>query len=214
MRIETRAVLFDSDGVLIDSHHHVVKAWKQLANEFGLDFDALIRELVGVPAAATLGRHLPPEVATRAVARLEDLEIELAATVDAIPGAVRLLDQLPAGSWTIVTSASRRLAEARWRGAGIPFPPRVITADDVTTGKPNPEPYQAAARMLGEDPGGCVVFEDSAAGGIAGETAGTSVIAVGDQPWSTQPVARVNTLVDVTAKQDGPQLMLVINQSG
>lgn len=214
MRIQTRAVLFDSDGVLIDSHHHVVAAWKQLAAEFALDFDVLIGELVGVPSADTFGRHLPPEQANRAVERLEDVEVAMATTIEPMPGALRFLDQLPAGSWTIVTSASRRLAEARWRGAGIPIPPNFVTADDVAAGKPNPDPYQVGAHMLGVDPGQCVVFEDSAPGGIAGATAGATVVAVGDQPWSTHPIARVDALHQVTAQPGGPPITLIFDQVG
>jgi sugar-phosphatase len=211
MRITTSAVMFDSDGVLIDSHAHVAVAWRQVAAEFDLDFDVLIKELAGVPSEATFSRHLPAAEVTRAVRRLEDLEVDLADSSKALPGALRLLEQLPADSWTIVTSGSRRLAEARWRGAGIPIPPRVVTADDVTAGKPNPEPYQTAAHMLGVDPRHSVVFEDSAAGGKAGELAGATVIAVGNQPWSTQPVARVETLTEVNAQPGGPPITLVVD---
>jgi len=212
MRITAAALLFDSDGVLLDSHRHVAAAWQQLADEFGLDFDILIKELVGVPAATTLGRHLPRAIAGRAVGRLEDLEVELATTVQPLPGAVRLLSRLPAGKWTIVTSASRRLAEARWRSAGIPFPSHVVTADDVAAGKPSPEPFQEAAALLGVQPGNCVVFEDSAAGGVAAEAAGAIAIAVGNQSWETDPAARIGTLAEVGVRQSGSEITLILRE--
>jgi sugar-phosphatase len=210
MQIMASALLFDSDGVLIDSHRHVVAAWQQLAEEFDLDFDTLIKELVGVPAAETLGRYLPDTAASRAVSRLEDLEVELAESVQPIPGAIRLLEQIPAGRWTIVTSASRRLAEARWQSAGIPIPSHVVTADDVIAGKPDPEPYEAAAAILGAEPKDCVVFEDSSAGGVAAEAAGATVIAVGDQPWKANPAVRIDTLSEVTVEKNGSKLTLLL----
>lgn len=210
MRITTSALLFDSDGVLIDSHSDVVAAWQQLAEEFDLDFDILINELVGVPAATTLSNHLPQASAQRAVERLEDLEVELAATARPLPGALRLLSELPEGRWAIVTSASRRLAEARWLSAGIPIPASFVTADDVVSGKPNPAPFLAASRMLGTQPGHCVVFEDSAAGGAAAEAAGATAVAVGDQPWATEPAARIPTLAAVTVEQGASALTVIL----
>jgi sugar-phosphatase len=210
MQIEARAVLFDSDGVLIDSHRQVAAAWRRLADEFDLDYDVLVTELFGVRAEDTLAKHLHDGVLERAIDRLEDIEVGLASTVQVLPGALDLLDQLPAGSWTIVTSGSTRLAEARWRGAGIPTPPRVITADSVTAGKPDPEPYLVAAELLGVDPGQAVVFEDSSAGGEAGRAAGAAVVAVGDQPWSSTPTARIEDLsqVSVTGRSSGFTLQI------
>ncbi len=199
MRIEAAALLFDSDGVLIDSHYLVNAAWRQLAEEFGLDFDVLSGQFTGVRAEDTLRHHLPDDSLQRAVDRLEDIEVDMAAACTPLEGAIELLDRLPDGVWTIVTSGSTRLAEARWRGAGIPVPPKVITADDVAAGKPDPEPYLRAAALLGLDPAESVVFEDSSPGGEAGKAAGATVIAVGDQPWSSTPAARVADLSHVTA---------------
>ena len=203
MLIEAEAVLFDNDGVLVDSHHETEEAWRQLAREFDLDITPLLVELVGVRAVDTLGRHLPPDQLGPAVDRLEDLEVELAPDTRPLTGAIELLDQLPAGSWTIVTSATRRLAEARWRGAGIPIPDHPVTAEDVTRGKPDPEPFLAGARRLGVDPTRCVVFEDSPSGGAAGSAAGAVVVAVGDQRWAREPAVRVADLTQV-AGSSGP----------
>ena len=97
VKLQADAILFDNDGVLVDSHEQVVLAWRQLATEFGLDYDMLVGELVGARAVDTLGRYLSPSAAARAVARLEDLEVELAASVRPMAGALDLIGRLPAG---------------------------------------------------------------------------------------------------------------------
>jgi sugar-phosphatase len=193
-------LLFDSDGVLVDSHDQVDVAWRTLADEYGIDFDRLAHEFVGVPASETLARHVDQRSLRRAADRLEDLEVATAEGTAPVVGARELLASLPPDRWTIVTSATRRLAIARWRGAGIPVPAGVVTADDVTRGKPAPDPYLAGAAALGLPPGRCLVFEDSAAGGDAAVGAGCAVVAVGDQPWRVEPFARVPHLGAVRAE--------------
>lgn len=192
--VDVDAVLFDSDGVLVDSHAQVDVAWRALAGEFGLDFDLLAEQLVGVPARQTLARHLSGDRLDAAVDRLEQLEVATAGSTVAIAGARALLANLPTGRWGIVTSASRRLGEARWRGAGLVVPDHTVTADDVACGKPAPDPYLAAAALLGADPSRCLVFEDSAAGGDAATAAEIPVVAVGCQPWRVRPIARIRDL--------------------
>jgi sugar-phosphatase len=214
VNLEADALLFDNDGVLVDSHQQVELAWRQLAGEFGLDFGMVAGELAGVRAADTLRRYLPPTDAARAVARLEDLEVELAATVRPLPGAIELLTGLPSRRWTIVTSASLRLAMARWSAAALPLPDRPITADDVVRGKPDPEPFLSAAHHLGVDPHSCLTFEDSSSGGAAAHAAGTRVVAVGSQPWITQPEARIQDLTQVTASYNGLGDTLNIHLAG
>ena len=112
-------------------------------------------------------------------------------------GAHDLLDALPPDRWTIVTSATRRLGEARWRGAGLTLPRRTVTFDDVQLGKPHPEPFLAGADVLGVPASACVVFEDSPAGGDGATAAGARVVAVGDQAWRVEPVARIADLRSV-----------------
>ncbi len=208
VKITCSGILFDSDGVLVDSHAQVVEAWSQLAFEFDLDIDELLTTLVGVRAHDTLGRFLPPVRLASAVARLEDLEVDLATATAALRGAPELLDALPPGSWTIVTSASRRLGEARWRGAGLPVPARVVTADDVSLCKPHPEPFVLGAEFLGLSGAQCVVFEDSAPGGVAARAAGASVVAVGNQTWPEPPSARIADLHGVVVRSQGDALEL------
>lgn len=198
MRFDVDAVLFDNDGVLVDSYHLVEAAWRELAEEFDLRIDVLLGELAGVRAIDTLARHLDRDRAQSAVARLEDIEVDLAAQTQVMAGARELIGRLPGGSWAIVTSASRRLAAARWRGAGLTTPDVTVTADDVESGKPHPEAFLTAVERLGVTSDRCIVFEDSASGGLAARAAGLTPIAVGDQSWPFAPVARINDLTSVS----------------
>jgi sugar-phosphatase len=213
VRLEIEAILFDNDGVLIDSRGKVEAAWVQLAREFDLPVDRLLSELAGVRASDTLGRYLGPDLLERAVSRLEDIEVSLAADTRSMAGARELIEQLPTGSWTIVTLASRRLANARWNGAGLAVPEIVVTAEDVVAGKPNPEPFQKAAALLGSVPDRCIAFEDSPSGALAARAAGVPVIAVGDQTWPVDPLVRIPDLtsVAISSASPGPGLELVID---
>jgi sugar-phosphatase len=215
VEITVAGVLFDSDGVLVDSHRQVELAWRTLCGEFGLDDARLATELVGVPARQTLARHLDGDALERAVVRLEELEVETAEPTDPIAGAHALLAALPADRWAIVTSATRRLGEARWRGAGLPLPRWTVTYDDVRLGKPHPEPFLTGAASLGVTAADCVVFEDSASGADAAVAAGARVVAVGSQPWRVEPVARIAALTAVTVvaeTTDGVTLALAGHQ--
>lgn len=214
MRVEVDGVLFDNDGVLVDSHAHVDQAWGQIAREFDLDATTLVAELSGVRAIDTLERHLEGERLAAAVERLEQLEVLLAADVRALPGAAELCASLPTGSWTIVTSASRRLARARWVAAGIPEPSRTVTAADVERGKPHPEPYLTAASALGLDATRCVVFEDSPSGAESARAAGAATIAVGSVPWAFEPLARIDDLTSVAAVIGSRSIVLTIEEPG
>jgi sugar-phosphatase len=198
MQIDAAAILFDSDGVLVDSHDLVEAAWRRLADEFDLQVDVLLGELAGVRAADTLGRYLDRGQVRAAVGRLEDIEVDLASQTQVKAGAGELTVRLPGTAWAIVTSASRRLAEARWSAAGLTIPAVTVTADDVERGKPDPEPFLSAAHLLGVSPGRCVVFEDSASGGVAAQIAGAIPIAVGRQVWPFAPAARILDLASVT----------------
>ncbi len=214
MKRSAAAVLFDNDGVLVDSHEQVVACWTRVADEFGLDIDVLLEQLVGVRAVDTLARHLPAERVEAAAGRLEQLEIELADRTRPLRGAIDLTRSLLGGPWTIVTSGSRSLAEARWTGAGIPIPQVSVTADDVTQGKPDPEPFLAGARLLAVEPASCIAFEDSASGGESARAAGMTVIAVGRQPWPFDPFARVDDLAAVRTNAVGSMIELELEPTG
>lgn len=174
--ISCQAVLFDLDGVLIDSTPAVSRVWHLWALEHGLDPEAVVRMAHGRPSRSTIRELLPDsdiEAEDREVERREMEDIE---GVVLLPGAQRLLNSLPLERWTIATSCTRPLAEVRLRAAGLPIPNNMITSSDVIIGKPHPEPYQKAATILGFSPSDCIVVEDAPAGVRAGKAAGARVI--------------------------------------
>ncbi|MER6835850.1 HAD family hydrolase [Streptomyces cellulosae] len=180
MTIHARALLFDNDGTLVSSLDSVNRCWTRWAVEYGLTAEDFARiELHGRPAAEMAADLLPAHVVPQAVARIEDLEVEDVTDggVSLLPGTKEFLAALPAERWAVVTSAARRLAEARLGAAGI-LPKTLVAADDITRGKPDPEPYLLAARLLGVDPADCVVFEDAPAGLQAGRAAGMTTVAL------------------------------------
>jgi sugar-phosphatase len=180
MTIHAQALLFDNDGTLVSSLASVDRCWTRWAAEYGITAEEFARvELHGRPAAEIAADLLPAEVVPEAVARIEDLEVEDVPNggVHLLPGTRAFLDSLPAERWAVVTSATRRLAEARLDAVNI-LPKTLVAADDITRGKPDPEPYLLAARTLGVDPAHCVVFEDAPAGLAAGRAAGMATVAL------------------------------------
>jgi sugar-phosphatase len=175
--IQCSAMLFDLDGVLIDSTPAVTRVWRQWAVEHGFDPDKVVHIAHGRPSRTTIRELLPDADVAHEDREVERREIADLDGVVLLPGAGQLLNSLPAGRWTIATSCTRRLAEVRLRAAGLPIPDSIITASDVKTGKPDPEPYLKAAAKLGFRPSDCVVVEDAASGVRAGKAAGTRVIA-------------------------------------
>ncbi len=174
--IEARAVLFDCDGVLVDSATSVERAWRRWAAERGLDGDAIVAVAHGRRTEDTMRElGLSGDLGAE-VEHLEGYEIADAASVHAFPAAAALLPELPPGSWAVVTSGTRALATSRLTAAGLPLPPVLVTADDVAAGKPDPEGYLEAAQRLGRAPAECVVLEDAPAGVQAALAAGMRVV--------------------------------------
>ena len=176
--IQCRGVLFDLDGVLVDSTPAVARVWTIWANKHGFDPQETVRKAHGRPGLATIRELLPNADHAAENAIVEGMEIEDVEDVVALPGAAELLRALPAEKWTVVTSCTRRLALVRLRAAGLPIPAKLVTSNDITNGKPHPEPFLQGAKLLGFAPAQCVVFEDAPAGIRAGKAAGTRVIAL------------------------------------
>ncbi|MBZ6103731.1 HAD family hydrolase [Streptomyces olivaceus] len=180
MKLHAQALLFDNDGTLVSSLASVQRCWTRWAGEYGITAEQFGRvELHGRPAAEIAADLLPAALVPQAVARIEQLEVEDVPNggVHLLPGTRDFLDALPADRWAVVTSATRRLAEARLDAVGI-LPKTLVAADDITRGKPDPEPYLLGARALGVDPAACVVFEDAPAGLQAGRAAGMRTVAL------------------------------------
>jgi sugar-phosphatase len=172
------AMLFDLDGVLIDSTPAVARVWTQWAIRHGFEPEKTVREAHGRPSIESI-RELLPDADHEAENReVERQEIEDTGGVVPLPGALDLLTSLPPNRWAIVTSCTRPLAEVRIRTAGLPVPPIIITSSDITNGKPHPEPYLKGAHTLGFPPAECVVIEDVTAGIRSGKAADARVIAL------------------------------------
>ena len=170
------AVLFDLDGVLVDSTPAVERVWRSWSQEHGLDPDYVMQWAHGRRSIETIRRVAPSMEAAKENLKVERREIEDLEGVRAIDGAAELLASIPPGHWTIVTSATRELAQARMGYVDLPLPKDAITAELVGLGRPHPEPYLKGAALLGFPPGECLVIEDTAAGITAGKAAGMQVI--------------------------------------
>jgi sugar-phosphatase len=175
--ITCSALLFDLDGVLIDSTPAVIRVWTRWAIGRGFDPEEVVRNANGRPSTATIREYLPHADLEAENREVERGEIEDLDGVVTLPGVRELLSALPADRWAIVTSCTRQLAEVRLRAAGLAIPERLVTYDDVKNGKPDPEPYLKGAALLGAPAGDCLVVEDAPAGILAGKAAGARVIA-------------------------------------
>jgi mannitol-1-/sugar-/sorbitol-6-phosphatase len=182
MVVDVDAILLDMDGTLVSSDAAVERAWTSWAAEQGLDPAAVLAIAHGQPTERTIGRMLPelsPEGVAEAAARLLALECDDLADIAPTEGVDRLVAVLErrALPWAVFTTARRRLAQVRLEAAGIE-PPVLVTADDVTASKPDPEGYLRAARSLGVAPSRCLVVEDTEAGLAAGRAAGAMTAAL------------------------------------
>ncbi|HYU48743.1 MAG TPA: HAD-IA family hydrolase [Candidatus Limnocylindria bacterium] len=170
------AVVFDSDGVLVDSDASVIRAWTAWAVERGLDPVHTLSLVHGRPAGETVAMLVSAPDVAAAVADIHLRELQDASTIRAIPGAAALLAELPAGRWAVVTSATTALARARLAAAGLPKPSVLVSADEVRRGKPDPEGYATALRLLSVPPDRAIVLEDAATGIAAARAAGVELV--------------------------------------
>jgi len=178
MKIQCRGVLFDLDGVLVDSTPAVTRVWAKWAAKHGFVAEDVVRQAHGRPSIATIRDLLPHADHDAENREVERGEIEDVEGVIPLPGALELLQTLPQDRWAIATSCTRRLAEVRIRAAGLPLPKHLITSTDVQHGKPDPEPYLKAAKILGLAPADCMVVEDAPAGIRSGKGSGARVFAL------------------------------------
>jgi sugar-phosphatase len=176
IRISCSALLFDMDGVLIDSTPAVARVWTSFALRHGFNPAEVVHRAHGRPSIITVREYLP-----NADHLAENQEIERGEIVDLdgivpLPGALELLRALPRGRWAIVTSCTRRLAGVRLKTSGLPQPEVFVTSNDIANGKPAPDPYLKGAQLLGFAARECVVVEDAPAGVRSGKAAGARVI--------------------------------------
>ena len=202
MILSAKAILFDMDGVLMDSTPSVERVWRAWANMHGFDPERVAGRAHGRRSIETIRAVAPEMDAEKENIVVEQMEIDDKEGVTALPGAVKLLAHLPPDQFAIVTSATRPLAVARLGYASIPVPRHMVTANDVVHGKPSPEPFLKGAALLGFAPADCLVFEDSPAGISSARSAGMKAIALqttypADQLQSAHAIIR--SLADVKA---------------
>lgn len=179
LKLNCRALLFDMDGVLINSTPAAARVWKRWASERGFDPKQVVSMMAqGRPSITTIRELLPNGDHLGESREVERREMEDLAGVAAFPGARQVLSRLPTQLWALVTSSTKLLAEVRLRAAGLPVPKFQVTGSDVVNGKPHPEPFLKAAALLGFPSEQCIVVEDTPAGIQAGKAAGARVLAL------------------------------------
>jgi sugar-phosphatase len=165
------------DGILISSIGSVERSWTKWAKMRDVDPVEALKMTHGRRAIETIAKLRPDLDSKIELNVIEEIEMADNDELAVLPGVLDLLAALPLNRWTVVTSATERLARVRLAQGGIPVPPRLVTADSVSRGKPDPAPYLAGAALLGFAPQECVVFEDAETGVKAGRAAGCTVVA-------------------------------------
>ncbi|KAL1919940.1 uncharacterized protein VTP21DRAFT_1872 [Calcarisporiella thermophila] len=176
--LQSRALLFDLDGTLIDTKSAVERCWTEWAVEHGIAPSEVFAIMHGRRSMDIIEYYFPGKGTVEAAIELERRVCKDVDGVVALPGVKSILEQLPEGRWAVVTSGTEYHARTRLQQMGLPVPNVLVSADKVTNGKPHPEPYLQAARQLGVDPKDCIVFEDAPAGIKSGKAAGMLTIAV------------------------------------
>jgi sugar-phosphatase len=172
------AILFDLDGVLVDSTRSVARQWRLWAEENNIDPEKVLEIAHGrrtIEVVRILAPHLNPEAETSKIEKREADDIE---GVAVMPGAADLLKSIPEASWCVVTSGTRYLATSRLRFFHLPIPRVLVAADDVEKGKPDPEPYLKGAELLKVKPADCLVIEDAPNGIRSAHAGGMKAIAL------------------------------------
>lgn len=209
------------DGVLVDSTPAVARVWAAWAKRRQLDPETIVKMAHGRPSIATIKELLPKADHAAEDREVERLEIADIDDVVALPGARHLLEALPAGRFAVVTSATRPLAEVRLRAAGFSVvPEQMITANDITHGKPDPEPYRKGAERLKLSTADCIVVEDAPAGIRSGKAAGSRVIALrttapDDELWKAGADWIVDSCAAIIAAPEptGDRIVLVLGEA-
>lgn len=190
--MQANALLFDLDGVLVDSGECVRRVCTSWAIARGLDPELVLRTGHGRRVQDTVRAVAPHLDLDAEVAILVGMEAHATDGLYPVPGAAALVASIPPDNWAIVTSGARPVATLRLRHLGLPIPRTLVTADDVEHGKPHPEGYLAAARALGFAPETCVVVEDAPPGIDAARAAGMRSVGIaGTYPASSLTSATV-----------------------
>ena len=178
MALSCKAILFDFDGVLIDSEPVYERHWEEWATAHGASVEHILSIHHGLPVVKTIGTVAPHLDAEQEAARFVEIcksDVEGALSHEGVPN---LLERLPASRWAIATSSYRSIVNNQMTYLSLPFPRVLVTIEDVVNGKPAPDPYLQAAAKLGFSPEECLVIEDSPTGVASAKASGATVVAV------------------------------------
>jgi sugar-phosphatase len=208
VNVSCKAVLFDMDGTLVDSTRVVELAWGWWAARHHLALQTVLSFSHGRPTIATMEHFFPSRDHTEELKEMNHYEETQLEGIVAVPGAAQVVHALQDHPWGIVTSAWRKLAEARIIAAGLPLPNVIVPVDEIRNGKPEPEGFLHAAERLGVAPEACLAFEDTRPGIDAGLNAGMQVVGllttVPAEALRHRPLIR--DFRDVTIHFDGERL--------
>ena len=216
VQIEVSGLLFDMDGVLVSSIGSVERSWRRWASHYGLPNADKIEIPHGMRAIEVMAQLKPDIDRAEGLKLIEDMEVADTADLQVLDGVRKLLENLPAHRWAIVTSATHRLLLSRLEAAGLPVPERIISGDQVKRGKPDPEPYRRGAELLGVQSQDCLVFEDAPSGVRAGVAAGCRVLGVlGTHSAEELREAGTNwivsSLINVRSESRGGRIVITID---
>lgn len=178
MELRCDALLLDMDGTLVDSTECVERQWRRWAERHGMELGPILKLSHGRTTLETIQTVAPHLATEEEVGSFDVAEVEDTGGLKAVPGAVAFVSAVPRDRWAVVTSAPRRLARVRLECAGIPMPRWIVCAEDVSRGKPHPEPYLMAASLVGYPPQRCLAIEDAQAGVEAARAAGMQVLGI------------------------------------
>jgi sugar-phosphatase len=187
-------ILSDLDGVLVDSHESIMRAWRWWGALHGVESAAIENVQHGRPSGEVIAALTPDLDAAAESVAIDLRQADDTDGVVALPGARELF----AGPEpvAVVTSCTVPLATARLRAAGLPIPDVLVTPERLSRGKPDPEGYLLAAHELGAEPADCVVLEDAPAGVDAGRAAGMHVVGI----------TTTHGLVELAASEHAPSI--------
>lgn len=204
-------VIFDMDGTLVDSRAVVERVWSNWALRQGVPAADILAVVHGRRAHEIVQRFACPGTNIELEAKeLEAQELADVTSIRAVPGARRMLGWMHDAHWAVVTSATRELAARRLEAAGLPVPDLLISAEDVSVGKPHPEGYLQAMGRMQAPPENCLIFEDAPAGIAAAQAAGCDVVAIGAthpdvREWACPVVQDFNDVGFSLQFADGPR---------
>ncbi|WP_293228242.1 HAD-IA family hydrolase [Moritella sp.] len=179
MNIATcQGFIFDVDATLVNTTRVINNIWKIWASQKGIEFSEIYPHVHGRKIIETLTLVDPQYSNVDEEKAVKDIAVHAMKSATEIEGALNFVKSIPKYSWAIATSGPRKVAETSLLASGFELPDSMVCAEDVTYGKPHPDPFILAAKSLGLDPQSCIAFEDSPVGIKSAKDAGCFTIAL------------------------------------